>query len=257
MFLDLPTDLQEKIFSNLCPKDRIRIGISLPKSTPYVDMKKIRKLEVASRHVLKNVKPILSKNKKLSQNIIEFLASFRNDTYVTDITTGIDMKMNTSSLKLVYDVSDNSVSLEETYDISNQSILEELRYPLAKCSILTLHHLNKNVSTNGLLHNIFSQKGTICSTMFDIINYQNYELFNGILDGQVQIDSQIDYKHIAIEYLSQKHMLKIFCRTPNTLKHVLNVCRVTEETIQQLQNFCEENFMFDSALFLYTYVTNN
>jgi hypothetical protein len=143
------------------------------------------------------------------------------------------------------------VSVNETYDISAENILEEIRYPLAKCSIQTFRYLISNVSTNVLIQHIFSDNSRISQYIFDLLNRENYDLFHFVINREASIESPIDYRNVAITYISSLNMLKIFCWSSIKLNHILNECHVSQENKQKLQEYCEENFFIDSALMLY------
>lgn len=249
MFLYLPIEIQETIFTFLCPKDRMKMCLSLPKSTSYVDIKNIRSLEVAARYIERNRNSLILKEIRIPIELGNFLLTFYDDSFVKEIIKGIDVPINISVLKLISDIKNNSVSITEIYDIGFHNIFELIKYPIAQCTIVTFCNLIHNVSTNSLIQDIFSDQQKLCQHIFNILNYDNYDLFHSILNGEAPIVAQ-DYRNIAINYITSFPILNIFCRNCKKLNHVLIECNLSKEYIKKLQDFCENSFYIDSALHL-------
>jgi hypothetical protein len=209
MFLDLPIELQEKIYDNLEITDRVNLNIALPRNSKIIKTTKTNK-EKDKRIGLLNYY-FKKKNKIIPRSkIYDFVLNNKDDPtckiiYNSFTTENVNEKNNILLLKFEEELKDNKISNETLEELSSKNyIITDIMINIfMKLSVVSIDtHVKLLNNAFGLkLYNILSINNSL---FYYLIIYENENLLKFMIDKKDILELRIalfnNVKSTNLEY---------------------------------------------------------
>ena len=253
MFLDLPCDLQNKIYQCLKPKHRVVMKLVTPKNKSLWKNDRDRKLIVLQSFVKKHAEKLKRKELCFPHKMVEFMNDYKHDEYVKQIYTEYygDTKEEDKPSDILLDIKNHTVSKSKCYTITQNMRNDFLSAIYRQATPVIFLELLSNETTEQLLvQHLLERSDTF---IFNLVNNENESLLHFILFGEYpkkeQLKSAIE---LAIRYMQKASIARIFVGSGRTisLKMLLKHFNLPSETIEAMIDKSQESFDVECALVL-------